>query len=599
MMTRRNCYSFGAAAMTTFGLVLALSAQTPQEGLLTGTIMSATGTPVEGVAVSAQIAGEPITVSVYTHEDGRYFFPPMKGGQYKVWAQAVGLERSEETANLGSGVQRLDFKMKDTTDIIPQLSGYQVLTMLPEDTAAHRRGKVLFQKNCTYCHETSTVLRDRFDQPGWEKMINAMMNGFSAGPAKELTPAQKELAAYLAEMRGPGPSPMKPPAQLFRPTGEGTSPVVYLYDVEYVGGGYSSHNGSDWRFGAASSAGGAAGMHDSVIDADGNFWLTSTQASAVRTVARVDGKTGKTLDFAIPLENGRAAASHGMMPHTDGKIYFNASPRIAYLDGTLGVIDPKSQKVESIRPPDGMTLVSGWLNSDGKGYLWTASGTMQAGAALRFDPRTKAFLNFKSPTAGMTYGIAGDRDGNGWWMGVNEDIIVIGDPVTGKVSEIQLPPPLPAEYVKPGDFSAGEEIPRRGLGGQQSPRRPSADLAGNSIWVPNFYGNTLVKIDAKTKEVKFYGVPYPGMNPYEAMIDSQHRVWLSFQNSDEVGRFDPTTEKWTIYSWPFKGAQQRQNHMIEKEGVVQLSLASGAATRTGKMVMRSARDIQALRDRVR
>ncbi len=598
MNTRPICYSFAGGAFAIYVLVVSLSAQA-QEGLLTGTVTSLNGAPIEGVAVSAQIEGEPITASVYTQSDGRYFFPAMKSGQYKVWAQAVGLERSESSARLGAAVQRVDFKMKDTADIIPQLSGYQVMTMLPEDTPAHRRGKVLFQKNCTYCHETSTALRDRFDQQGWENIVDAMLNGFSAAPRRELSPAFKELATYLAEMRGPGPSPMKPPAQLFRPKGEATLPVVFLYDVEYVGGGFSPLNGSDWRYGPASSAGGAAGMHDSAIDSDGNFWLTSTRASAARTIARVDGKTGKTTDFKVPLPNGQAAVSHGIMPHTDGYIYFNASPRTAYLDGTLGIIDPKAQKVESIPPAPGMTLVSGWLNSDAKGFLWTASGTMSGGAALRFDPRTKTFMNFKSPTAGLTYGIAGDREGNGWWMGVNEDVIVFGDPLTGKATEIKLPEQPPAEYVKPGDFAPGEEIPRRGLGGKQSPRRPSADLNGDAVWIPNFYGNTLVKIDTKTKAVKYYGVPFPAMNPYEAMVDSQHRVWLSFQNSDEVGRFDPDTARWTIYSWPLKGAQQRQNHMIEKDGVVQLSLASGAATRTGKMVMRSARDIQALRDRTR
>src|ERR1700687_221073 len=85
----------------------------------------------------------------------------------------------------------------------------QIMAALPEDTVAHRRGKVLFQKNCTYCHETSTALRDRFDQQGWDAIVLAMTNGFSRNP-KPLTPAQKELAAYLTEMRGPGPSPMTP-----------------------------------------------------------------------------------------------------------------------------------------------------------------------------------------------------------------------------------------------------------------------------------------------------------------------------------------------------------------------------------------------------
>ena len=70
----------------------------------------------------------------------------------------------------------------------------------------------------------------------------------------------------------------------------------------------------------------------------------------------------------------------------------------------------------------------------------------------------------------MTYGIAGDRDGNGWWMGVNDDIIVRGDGATGKVTEIKLPVQHPAQVPRPlirgnqdGNFRLGhDELPLPG-----------------------------------------------------------------------------------------------------------------------------------------
>jgi streptogramin lyase len=597
-MSRRS-YQFGLAiGMAGVMLALSISAESTREGLLTGTVRSTAGAPVEGVAVSAQIAGEPITTSVYTAADGRYFFPPMKEGRYKVWAQAIGLERNESTTDLGDGTKRLDFSMKKTTDIIRQLSGYQVMAALPEDTRAHRRGKVLFQKMCTYCHESSTAMRDRFDQHGWETIVRVMTGGFNPANTKPLTPPQMELATYLTEMRGPGPSPMKP--QVFRPKGEATLAAVYEYDVEYEGGGYSAHNGSDWRYGQASSAGGNGAMHDATIDDAGNLWFTAPSSIGKRTVARVDRVTGKVTDFAVPLDKGPGVArAHGIYRAADGTIYFNASPRIAYLDGTLGMIDAKAQKVESLAPPSGMTLVSGWLGGDSKGYVWTASGTTKQGAALRFDPRTKTFTQFLSPTAGLTYGVAGDADGNGWWMGVNDDVVVHGDAATGKITEIRLPAQPPAEYVKPGDFEPGEEIPQPGIGGKQSPRRPYADLRGTALWVPNFYGNTMVRIDTRSKAVKYYSVPYPAMNPYEAAVDSKGRVWLTFQNSDELGRFDPASNAWTMYSYPTRGMAQRQNHMYEKDGVLQFISASGPSHRVGRFVIRSAQDVQALRSRTR
>jgi streptogramin lyase len=591
MKTQRRLPLQIGCTLAAAAVVLALTVEGAGDGLLIGTVTSVAGAPIEGVVVSAQVDGEPITTSVYTGADGRYVFPAMKSSQYKVWAQAIGLERAEATADLGSGTRRLDFSMKETTDLIPQLSGYQVVAALPEDTVAHRRGKALFQKNCTYCHESSTALRARFDQHGWETIVSVMVNGFSPANNKPLTPLQKELATYLTEMRGPGPSPMTP--KVFRPRGEATLPVVYEYDVEYDGGGFSAHNGSDWRFGQASSAGGSGGMHDATLDLDGNIWFTSTRRSTKRTVGRLDTKTGKITDFGVPLGDGSVAMSHGIFLGPDGRVYFNASPRIAYLDGTLGIADPRAQKVESVQPPEGMTLVSGWLGGDAKGKIWMASGNMKPPTgALRFDPKTGTFTQFKSPTAGLTYGIAGDREGNGWWMGVNDDIIVRSDVSTGKVLEIKLPPTPPAEYLKPGDFAPGEDIPQPGIGGKQSPRRPYADLNGTALWVPNFYGNTLLRIDTRTSELKYFAVPYPGMNPYEAAVDSKHRVWVTFQNSDEMGLFDPQTRSWTIYSWPTKGMAQRQNHMLERDGVLQFVSASGPAHRVGRMVMRSERDLK-------
>jgi streptogramin lyase len=157
----------------------------------------------------------------------------------------------------------------------------------------------------------------------------------------------------------------------------------------------------------------------------------------------------------------------------------------------------------------------------------------------------------------------------------------------------------PAEYLKPGDFAEGEQIPQPGIGGKQSPRRPYADLNGTDLWIPNFYGNTLTHIDTRTKAVTYYPVPYPAMNPYEAAVDSQHRLWLTFQNSDELGRFDQASKAWTLYSWPTRGMAQRQNHWLERDGVLQFVSSSGPSHRVGRMVIRSAAEVEALRGKVR
>src|SRR5262245_33287309 len=76
--------------------------------MLSGTIKSATGKPLGGVAVSAQPDGKTFTKSVYSDENGEFYFPPFEApfqpGKYRVWAQAVGFERANAEVTLASAV---------------------------------------------------------------------------------------------------------------------------------------------------------------------------------------------------------------------------------------------------------------------------------------------------------------------------------------------------------------------------------------------------------------------------------------------------------------------------------------------------------------
>src|SRR5712692_11651684 len=80
--------------------ILAQSA--PATAILSGTVKSSDGKPLEGVGVSARNTGETFTTSVYTDQTGRYFFPPVSSGQYKIWAQAVGFETATTEVGLAA-----------------------------------------------------------------------------------------------------------------------------------------------------------------------------------------------------------------------------------------------------------------------------------------------------------------------------------------------------------------------------------------------------------------------------------------------------------------------------------------------------------------
>src|SRR5215469_9591265 len=83
--------------------------------LLTGSITSASGSKLEGVQVSAKKEGSTITTSVYTDQNGQYFFPAMADGKYRVWAQALGFETVKGEVDL-TGARSHDFKLAALTD---------------------------------------------------------------------------------------------------------------------------------------------------------------------------------------------------------------------------------------------------------------------------------------------------------------------------------------------------------------------------------------------------------------------------------------------------------------------------------------------------
>ena len=108
--------------------------------------------------------------------------------------------------------------MKDNLEIVKQMTGQEYVTSLPEDTPEHRKMKDVFYNTCTGCHEPNYILQNRFDEKGWEAILNLMSRVYNGGgeyagpdmaPFPVMAYYKKELATYLSEARGPGPSTMQ------------------------------------------------------------------------------------------------------------------------------------------------------------------------------------------------------------------------------------------------------------------------------------------------------------------------------------------------------------------------------------------------------
>lgn len=580
--------------------------------ILTGTVRAAGGDALAGVAVSARAADQTITTSVFTDERGRFVFPPLDGGHYGVWAQAVGYETGRAELHVDpSRHSRQDFTLKTAKDFTAQLSGSEWMAALPEDTPAHRRMKEVFQHTCTGCHVPHFVLQNRLDENGWRAIVDAMARvsptlTWRTEPHPVIEHYKEELVAYLTEMRGPGPSPMKFKL-LPRPAGEAARVVVTEFSVppSETPDRLAPHDGSDWSEGTP-GAFLAFGLHDLSPDFDGNIWVNDSVPNKTRTYAKVDTKTGRVKNFKVPGgPKGNVRGSHGMTIGPDGIIWLNVfagEPTDA--DGTSGVgslgrLDPRTEKLDIFAPPEGMSSVGGHLEVDGKGKVWTITNR----GALRFDPDTKQFTEFKSPTPGSknasTYGVGADASGNGWWAIISHDKLGVSDIATGASKEISLGPRTETAdlatkqdrefYLEYGGArAAGANL---GFLGSQAPRRLGGDPNGPTMWVANWWGQNLAEVDIRTHKVSYHPSPIANAGVYDVDVDNNHVAWVSLRNTDRVGKFDPKTGQWTVFMLPTLGIEARYIKVDKRTGDVWVPY--WRTSKAGRLQFRTEQEIQA------
>jgi virginiamycin B lyase len=534
---------------------------------LRGAIRSASGAALEGISVTMRPAGKTFSISVFTDEQGEYVFPPLQApfasGTYRVWAQGVGFETaSAEIAIDGTRPARQELTLKTIEDFTSQLSGAEWLDALPVDTFEDRRMKEIFRVNCTECHQAGLAFQNRFDERSWRAVIDVMERASYHGWSGPGTPDplmryhKDELAKWLARMRGPEPSPMKFKLRP-RPRGDAARHVVIEYGIPLaeLPDELATTDGSEWSEGIPSGMRGGGGMHDVAIDNDGNAWVTDSVRNKFRTIVKVDTKTGKVTGFKVPEADGvMARGSHGIYKDRKGLIWFT-------LGGAVGVIDPATEKVEVYTPP-GQLRAGGSLEEDGKGKIWFPSRH----GGLQFDPATKKWRYFQAKTIGDggTYGASGDALGNGWWAQHNQDIVGHADAETGEVAEVRMNPPWPNglnQYLTPADLEfynilgVGTFYGTSARPGGQFPRRMSSDRRG-AVWVANWWGNNIAKIDITTLKPTYYKLPFPS-HAYATVVDKNGMVWTNLSSDDAVARFNPKTEQWTVFKLPSLGAELR------------------------------------------
>jgi streptogramin lyase len=590
---------------------------------LIGVIRDSRGQPLAGAAVSVRSSAQTFTTSVYTDEQGGYVFPPLGAGTYRLWAQAVTFATGHAQLALdGRHTGHRDVDLQPLEHFESQLTGVEWYDALPDDSVDHRRLKQVLDVACTGCHGLDVVLQNRFDLAGWQVIIKAMEAAWYSGwrgaadlPASQLRwegqimrHHQDELAKYLAEMRGPGPSPMafRP---MDRPTGDAARIVVTEYDlpISVRENELPWYNGADWMDGPSTGMHGIVGTHDVTVDAAGNAWISHSGSRGTfetdRTLLKLEPQSGAMTAYKLLDRNG------AMVP-VEQISGLDAMCNIwMHSDDAFIKLDTRAGRFTSYPMP---TVMGGSVNStdvDSRGRVWAnahygvvrldPSGSQQAGVAY---PGWKLFQQL-TPGDGITYGITTDADDNVWWSESYVDKVATRNVATGVVREIAMHDPdydarkalsteadlAFYESIGAGTWSTNSASP---LPYANMPRRLSADKQGNTVWVPNWAQSSLAEIDIHTLRVTYHPLPIH-VHPYKTIVDRHHNVWTDTSLADAALKFSPATGEWVVYRLPSHGCGSR--HMGFDDIRDEAWVACDQASRAARIQFRSPEGIRRLK----
>ena len=590
---------------------------------LMGVVKDPNGKSVAGVNVAAQSAEQLFITSVFTDESGEYVFPHLAAGHYKVWAQAKSYSTSRVSVVLdGTRTMIKDFALGRLDNIDPRLDGSDWFESLPEDSAHHKRMKQILFVACTGCHGIDVILNNKFDEPGWKKIVHAMSSATYTGwtGIANKTPAQMgwegqiiahhedELATYLAEMRGPGKSPMvlKPRPG---PTGEAARAVITQYNLPgpEQDNVMSWWSGGDWEYGPTTGMHGTVGVHDVLAAPNGTAWFyqSRTTFETNRTLGSLNPQTGEMAAYRLNLPSGRIMYFEQVGPG------MGDYARYMWMHTGQDIVRQDLQNEAFMRFPKPAVMGNMPNSTDGddKGRVWT-NGNF---GAVFFDPYAPMDPNVQypgwhlfqqfTPGDGTTYGVTADADDNGWWSESYTDHVGYHNIRTGETkeflirdAEFEARKALATEADVTFYDSIGAETWARNsaepLPYSEMPRRLSADKYGDTVWIPDWAASSLTEINIHTFNVTYHQLPFK-QHPYKTTVDAHHNVYTDTQVGDGVYKWSMRDQTWTYYQLPTHGCSSR--HMSYDTVREEIWVPCDQANTVDRIQNRSVDDIRALK----
>lgn len=508
-------------AVCTLAVALPAAAAVPDAGAITGVVKDTAGKPVAGAFIKLRNSDRRLTFMVVSKDGGRFEARDLPSGQYtaegvgaelesKVSAPVVVASGASATINVALVEKRGASLPAAWPDRLPEAQIPKPAAIkLPDGT-----GKALVEAKCNVCHDSARIVSMRTSAKNWEHTVWSMRQNMLAANIPDITDTEAAtIQAYLVK-NFPNVVPYNENNRLPRGAVEGKSRdyrvVTFRLEPEF------------------------AEPHDIAVDPTGIAWAAKRggQNLAGGKLIRFDPHTLEITEVNAPT--GSAPPSRRRLGNPqigpDGVLWTADAPNHRWLS-----FDTKTHKFINYFVPDGhLAGGNSMALNHTNGMVWS---TDQRNGIYSLDPKTGQWNFYRAPTKGSgAYGIALAGDGSPYFAEDNIDRIGHLDLKTGKI----------------------EELPIKDQGETILPRRMNSDADGN-IWVGLWDAGKLMKIDYKTKKMTIFTPPTKNAGCYSVTVDKKNNiVWVSEQEVDKIGRFDPKTNTWLEFSLPDSQSDPRR-----------------------------------------
>jgi len=263
-----------------------------------------------------------------------------------------------------------------------------------------------------------------------------------------------------------------------------------------------------------------------------NLSQTETRQWPLKTLPRLKGKSTQVVITEYDLPN-QYIQPHDVILDQNGTVWYSD-----FGQQFLGKMDAKTGKVTQYPIPvlkPGYSTGTLDLEADKDGNIWI--GVMYQANIAKFDPKTEKFQQWSVPKEWQTDGAqtghlavgATHVDGKVWIKNSDETNIYRLDVATGKFEDL-------GNHTDP---FTGRRIGTYGIHSDSQ----------NNVYLLDFSANNLVRIDAKTKALKFYKTPTEMSRPRRGRVDSQDRLWFAEYGGNAIGMLDPKSgeiKEWKV-----------------------------------------------------